>query len=167
MRSGIGIGIVNPCGQSQAGSSRNRPINAGRLLTPVAILFFLLLPAWSQGTPADLTGLSLEDLMNTKVTSVSKTEQKISRTASAIFVITAADIARSGATNIPDLLRMVPGVDVAQIDANTWAISARGLNGRFSNEFLVMVDGRNCVHADFWRRFLGRLGPPTGGYRTD
>jgi iron complex outermembrane recepter protein len=86
---------------------------------------------------------------NTKVTSVSKTEQTISRTASAIFVITAADIARSGATNIPDLLRMVPGVDVAQINANTWAISVRGLNGRFSNEVLVTVDGRTVYTPTF------------------
>ena len=160
MRSGIGIGIVYPCGQSQAGSSRNRPIDAGRLLTPVAILFFLLLPAWSQGTPADLTGLSLEDLMNTKVTSVSKTEQKISRTASAIFVITAADIARSGMTNIPDLLRLVPGVDVAQITANTWAISVRGLNGRFSNELVVLVDGRTVYTPTFGGVFWDVLDLP-------
>jgi iron complex outermembrane receptor protein len=101
-------------------------------------IFFLAIglatcPLQAQVKVADLTSLSLEDLMNTEVTSVSKTEQKISRTASAIFVITSVDIARSGATNIPDLLRMVPGVDVAQIDANTWAITARGLNGRFSN----------------------------------
>lgn len=98
--------------------------------------------------------------MNTKVTSVSKTEQKLSRTASAIFVITTADIARSGATNIPDLLRMVPGVDVAQIDANTWAISARGLNGRFSNELLVMVDGRNVYTPTFGGVFWDVLDLP-------
>jgi iron complex outermembrane receptor protein len=97
----------------------------------------------------DLTQLSLEDLMNTKVTSVSKKEQSLSRTAAAIFVISAEDIRRSGATNIPDLLRMVPGVDVAQIDANTWAISVRGLNGRFSNELLVLVDGRNVYTPSF------------------
>ncbi len=106
-------------------------------------------PLQAQVKADDLTSLSLEDLMNTKVTSVSKTEQKISRTASAIFVITSADIARSGATNIPDLLRMVPGVDVAQIDANTWAITARGLNGRFSNELLVLLDGRTVYTPSF------------------
>jgi iron complex outermembrane receptor protein len=91
----------------------------------------------------DLTQLSIEDLMNTRVTSVSKKDESLSRTAAAIFVITADDIQRSGATNIPDLLRMAPGVDVAQINANTWAVSIRGLNGRFSNELLVLVDGRN------------------------
>src|SRR5204863_8390694 len=52
-------------------------------------------------------------------------------------------IRRSGATNIPDLLRMVPGLQVARINANTWAISARGFDGEFSNKLLVMVDGRS------------------------
>jgi iron complex outermembrane receptor protein len=62
--------------------------------------------------------------------------------AAAIFVITPEDIARSGATNIPDLLRMVPGMDVAQINSNTWAISARGLNFQFASKLLVLIDGR-------------------------
>jgi iron complex outermembrane receptor protein len=135
-------------------------VRAGRLLARLTMLFFLLTPAWPQTTSPDLTSLSLEDLMNTKVTSVSKTEQKMSRTASAIFVINAADIVRSGATNIPDLLRMVPGLDVAQIDANTWAISARGLNGRFSNELLVMIDGRNVYTPTFGGVFWDVLNVP-------
>ena len=108
----------------------------------------------------DLIDRSLEDLMNIKVTSVSKTEQTLSRTASAIFVVTADDIRRSGATNIPDLLRMVPGVDVAQINANTWAISARGLNSRFSNELLVLVDGRNVYTPTFGGVFWDVLDMP-------
>ena len=87
--------------------------------------------------------------MNIKVTSVSKQEQKVSRTAAAIFVITSEDIRRSGATNIPDLLRMVPGVDVAQINANTWAVSIRGFNTRFSDKLLVMVDGRSVYTPTF------------------
>jgi iron complex outermembrane recepter protein len=91
----------------------------------------------------DLTTASIEDLMDMEVTSVSKKEQKISRAPAAIFVITSEDIRRSGANNIPDVLRMVPGMDVAQINAFTWAISARGLNGEFANQLLVLVDGRN------------------------
>lgn len=98
--------------------------------------------------------------MNIKVISVSKTEQTIARTAAAIFVITAEDIRRSGATNIPDLLRMVPGLDVAQIGANSWAISARGLNGRFSNELLVLVDGRNVYTPTFGGVFWDVLDMP-------
>jgi iron complex outermembrane recepter protein len=90
----------------------------------------------------DLSQVSLEDLMNIKVTSVSRKEQKMSEAAAAIFVITQEDIARSGATNIPDLLRMVPGMDVSQINASTWAVSARGFNDQFSNKLLVLIDGR-------------------------
>jgi len=95
-----------------------------------------------QASPQDLTQLKLEDLMNMEVTSVSKKEQKISEAASAVFVITSEDIARSGANNIPDLLRMVPGVEVAQINSSKWAISIRGFNGQYSNKLLVLVDGR-------------------------
>jgi iron complex outermembrane receptor protein len=97
----------------------------------------------------DLADASLEDLMRVEVTSVSKKEQTLSRTAAAVFVITQEDIERSGATNIPDLLRIVPGLNVAQINASTWAISARGLNGQFSNELLVLVDGRNVYTPSF------------------
>ena len=118
-------------------------------LAQIALVGFLALPAWPRQNSTDLTTKSLEDLMNVEVTSVSRSEQKLSRTASAIFVITAEDISRSGATNIPDLLRMVPGMDVAQIDANTWAVSARGLNGEFSNELLVMIDGRTVYVPTF------------------
>ncbi|OLC94496.1 MAG: hypothetical protein AUH86_14355 [Acidobacteria bacterium 13_1_40CM_4_58_4] len=84
--------------------------------------------AYAQQQTAKLSAMSLEDLLNIEVTSVSKTEQKLSQTA--------------GATNIPDLLRMVPGMDVRQINASSWAISARGLNELYSHELLVMVDGR-------------------------
>jgi iron complex outermembrane receptor protein len=87
--------------------------------------------------------------MNMEVTSVSKKEQKLSQVAAAIFVITQEDIRSSGALNIPDVLRMVPGLDVAQINANTWAISSRGFNSEFSNGLLVMVDGRNVYTETF------------------
>lgn len=92
----------------------------------------------------DAAGLDLEQLasMNVKVTSVSKTEQSMSQVAAAIFVITQEDIRRSGASNIPDLLRMAPGVDVAQINANSWAVSARGFNSQFADKLLVLIDGR-------------------------
>jgi iron complex outermembrane recepter protein len=108
----------------------------------VALLASLTLTAWPQQKPTDLTNESIEDLMNIQVTSVSKTEQNLSQAASAVFVITPGDIRRSGAINIPDLLRMVPGLDVARVNANTWAVSARGFNARFSNELLVLMDGR-------------------------
>jgi iron complex outermembrane receptor protein len=80
--------------------------------------------------------------MNIQVTSVSKKEQTLSKVGAAIFVIGQEDIRRSGASNIPDLLRMVPGLDVAQIDANTYAISIRGFNDRLADKVLVLIDGR-------------------------
>jgi outer membrane cobalamin receptor len=102
----------------------------------------MAIPAWPQETPKDLGNKSIEALMNIEVTSVSKKEQKLSRTAAAIFVITQEDIRRSGATNIPDLLRMVPGLDVAQVNSSTWAISSRGFNDQAANKLLVLIDGR-------------------------
>ena len=88
------------------------------------------LPAWPQQKPSDLADSSLEDLMNIQITSVTQRTEALAA-ASAVFVITQEDIRRSGATNVPDLFRLVPGLDVAQINGDTWAISARGLNLRF------------------------------------
>jgi iron complex outermembrane recepter protein len=112
----------------------------------ILILLALAGPTVMGQTPQtpqkDLTTTSIEDLMNMEVTSVSKKEQKLSQVAAAIFVITAEDIRNSGATDIPDLLRMVPGLNVAQINPNTWAISARGFNFQFASKLLVLIDGR-------------------------
>jgi len=91
---------------------------------------------------AEVVDLSLEELMNVKIYSAAKKEQSMSDTAAAAFVISQEDIRRSGATSIPEALRMAPGVQVAQINAHDWAISIRGFNDRFSNKLLVMVDGR-------------------------
>jgi iron complex outermembrane receptor protein len=126
----------------------------------IGIIRISVLPAWSQQKSTDLTSQSLEDLMNVPVSSVSKKEEKLSRTAAAVFVITSEDIHESGATNIPDLLRMVPGMNVAQINANTWAISARGFNSEFSNELLVMVDGRTVYVPTFGGVFWDVLDIP-------
>lgn len=98
--------------------------------------------AGPQSVP-DVTSMSLEDLMNMQVTSVSKRSQKVADAAAAVFVITQEDIRRSGATSIPDALRMVPGLEVAQMDQNKWAIGSRGFNGRFDNKLLVLIDGRS------------------------
>ena len=105
--------------------------------------------AQGSGAGVDLTTMNIEDLMNIQVTSVSKKEQKLSRTAAAIFVITQEDIRRSGATTIPDLLRMVPGMDVGQINGSTWAISARGFNAQFADKLLVMIDRRIVYTPNF------------------
>ena len=96
-----------------------------------------------------LKSLSLEDLSSLEVTSVSKKTEKLSDAAAAVFVITDEDIRRSGATSIPQVLAMVPGIQVARIYANKWAVTARGFNGSFANKLLVMIDGRT-VYSPLW-----------------
>lgn len=97
--------------------------------------------ALAQST-ADLTRVSVEDLMRIEVTSVSKKERPLGTSPAAVFVLTHEDIRRSGLTSVPELLRLVPGLHVARIDGSKWAVSARGFNGRFANKLLVLVDGR-------------------------
>jgi iron complex outermembrane receptor protein len=118
--------------------------------TALAFCVFAPCAAFAQVPKApDLTQLSLEDLMNVQVVSVSRKEQKLAKTGAAVFVITQDDIHRSGAANIPDVLRMAPGVNVARIDANAWAISIRGFNSRYSDKILVLIDGRSIYSPAF------------------
>src|SRR5579872_5401121 len=95
------------------------------------------------GGPAALKGLSLEQLSKIEVTTASKESRAAFTTPAAIYVLTAEDIARSGATHVPELLRLVPGVDVAQIDYDKWAIGIRGFQGNLSRSVLVLIDGRS------------------------
>ncbi len=81
--------------------------------------------------------------MAVEVTTASKRAERASEAAAAVFVLTRDDIARSGAVTVADALRLVPGVNVAQINANSWAVTVRGFNSRFSNKLLVMIDGRS------------------------
>jgi iron complex outermembrane receptor protein len=112
------------------------------------LVFSIFAPVFSFAgkTPevsADLTRLTLEELMDIQVTSVSKGEEDFSKAPSAIFVLTQEDIRRSGVNTIPEALRMVPGIQVSQIDSSTWAITSRGFNSRFANKLLVLIDGRS------------------------
>lgn len=109
----------------------------------VILIVFSVALCGAQDQQADLTQLSLEQLTKLEVTSVSKKKQKLEDVAAAVYVITQQDIESSGARNIPDLLRMVPGVDVAQNNAHTWAISIRGFGGLFTDKVLVLIDGRS------------------------
>jgi iron complex outermembrane receptor protein len=108
--------------------------------------------AWSvdasaQGrTAPDLTRATIEDLMNITITSASRKEERAAGVAAAVYVITQDDIRRSGMTTLPDLLRLAPGVQVAQINANKWAVSVRGFNGLYSNKLLVLIDGRSIYN---------------------
>lgn len=97
----------------------------------------------------EFADFSLEELINIKVTSVSKREQDLNDAPAAIFVLTNEDIRHSGATSIPDALRLVPGMNVAQVNAHSWAITARGFNQIHANKLLVMIDGRTVYNPIF------------------
>lgn len=97
----------------------------------------------SEVTEGRLTQVSLEQLGEIEVTTASKRPVKVSRTPAAIYVVTQEDIRRSGATSIPEALRLVPGVEVARIDSNTWSLGVRGFGSPLSRSVLVLIDGRS------------------------
>ena len=105
-------------------------------------------PSWAQGGDGQtlapsLNQLSLEELGNVEITTVSKDPQPVQQTAAAVYVITQEDIQRSGATSLPEALRLAPGVEVARIDADHWSVAVRGFAGQFSKSLLVLIDGRS------------------------
>ncbi|WOI52509.1 TonB-dependent receptor plug domain-containing protein [Parvularcula sp. LCG005] len=99
--------------------------------------------ALARGTNDDLMEMSLEELLNVEVSSVSKTAQSVQDTPASAYVITADDIRRSGARTIPDIVKLAPGVDVTRLNNGTQAVSIRGFHGRFANKMLVLIDGRS------------------------
>ncbi|MBI3129797.1 MAG: TonB-dependent receptor [Acidobacteria bacterium] len=110
--------------------------------------------ASAQAPQARLSDLSLEELGNVEITSVSKLPERLAEAAAAVFVITAEDIRRAGAASLPEALRLAPNLQVAQVDASAYAISARGFNINTANKLLVLIDGRSVytpLHAGvFW-----------------
>jgi len=100
-------------------------------------------PQGGQETPQRLKHFSLEQLGNVEVTSVSKEPEQVWKTAAAIFVLTQEDIRRSGASSIPEVLRLAPGVEVTRVDSDHWSIAVRGFAGQFSKSLLVLIDGRS------------------------
>src|SRR5258707_1585681 len=115
-------------------------------LLPVGIALLLFAqPGFTQqpdSAARALKTLSIEQLMNLEVTSVSRRPERLGQTASAIQVITQDDIRRSGPSSLPEALRLATNLQVAQVDSRQWAISARGLNSTTANKLLVLIDGR-------------------------
>jgi len=118
----------------------------------LALLLILLVPSQkcraqgpndSQTATGSLKKLSLEELGNLEVTTASKEPEQVWQTPAAIYVITQEDIRRSGATSIPEVLRLAPGVEVARTDSDHWAVGIRGFGGQFSKSLLVLIDGRS------------------------
>jgi iron complex outermembrane receptor protein len=128
---------------------------------PTRAAAFLLLTATlvtaqgpDTGPEGRLKGLTLEQLGDIEVTSVSKGPVKVSQTPAAVYVITQDDIRRSGVRSLPEALRLAPGVDVAQIDSVKWAVGIRGFESRLSRAVLVLIDGRSVYsplfHGVYW-----------------
>src|SRR5258707_12653187 len=111
-------------------------------------IFTLALACFSAGAAAqvqlaaNLAELSLEELANLQVTSVSRRAERLADAAAALYVITGEDIRRSGVTSLPEALRLAPNLEVARIDSRQYAISARGFNNSIGNKLLVLIDGR-------------------------
>ena len=122
-----------------------------------SILFFMVSPAIpaAAATTDEVMALSLEDLVNIEVTSAARMPQKISQAAAAIYVVTSEDIRHSGATSIPEALRMVPGLQVARIDGNKWAITCRGFNEAFANQNAGHDRRPDRLHPFVCRSFSG------------
>lgn len=120
-------------------------------LSRLAPLFLaaLILCAHTARARADYFDLAPEDLLNAQVSSVSKRAEPLSTAPAAVYIITRDDIEHAGVTTIADALRMAPGVDVAQTDSNSWAISIRGFNSTLANKLLVMIDGRTVYNPAF------------------
>ena len=143
-------------------------------LAPSALATALLLcPTGHAAASQDLTAstgalkrLSIEELMDIEVTSVSRTAETLSSAAAAISVVTNEDIRRSGATTIPEALRGVPGLHVARRNSNSWAVSSRGFSSINSEKLLVLSDYAQHLHAALLRRRLGRAGLPAAGHRA-
>jgi iron complex outermembrane recepter protein len=95
------------------------------------------------GAAVDLRLASLEELMDIEIVSASKKKERVGDAAAAIDVLTSEDIRRSGLTTLPELMRLLPGVQVAQIDSHNWAIAIRGFNDLYTNKLLVLIDGRS------------------------
>jgi iron complex outermembrane receptor protein len=121
----------------------------------VALLGTCAMAVLASVTPAkaaddvDPFALSPEQLFDATVMSVSKTDEKVGTSPAAVYVLTNEDIKRSGATSIPEALRLVPGVQVARGNNSSWAISVRGLNSGLANKLLVLIDGREVYDALF------------------
>jgi iron complex outermembrane receptor protein len=119
-------------------------MNPARTLFLIIVFAVSARPARAQQRDSveTLKHLTLDQLMNVEVMSVSRRPERLSAAPSAIQVITQEDIRQSGATSLPEALRLASNLQVAQVDARQWAVSARGFNSTSANKLLVLIDGR-------------------------
>ncbi len=137
---------------SRQGRTRTDSLSAGRRVA-LAVLAWCLTgavhAAVSEPAEAELFDLSLDDLLDLEVTTVSRQAESSRSTASAVYVITGEDLRRNQVTHLAEALRMVPGMHVARIDANRWAVNIRGSTSYFANRLLVQMDGRTLYSPVF------------------
>ena len=115
---------------------------AARLVL-LALLCMALPTQAADPLSADLASMSLEELANTRITSVSRRAESLADAPASIYVISADSIRRSGAETLPEALRLAPNLQVARADGRNYAITARGLNNTLENKLLVQIDGRS------------------------
>jgi iron complex outermembrane receptor protein len=136
----------------------------GNILSLILLVIAMILAppirSQSQQNTDGLADKSLEELMNIKVTSASKKPENRSDAPAAIFVITGEDIIHGGFSSIPDALRMVPGLYVAQEDSHSWIVAARGFSGAFNDKMLVLLDGRLLYQPLFGGVYWDTVDPP-------
>lgn len=125
----------------------NRSIRT-RMPRPLQVALAATLAA-SGAQAAQLADLPLEELMRVEVVSAARKTQRLADVPASMHVVTAEDIRSSGARNLPEALRLVPGMDVAQLSGSRWGVSTRGFTGRYANKLLVLVDGRSVYSPMF------------------
>lgn len=128
----------------------------------LALCLLLTFPALApaQAVSENLAGLDIDELARIEITSVSRKAEPIANATAAVAVLTREDIRRSGASTLPDVLRLVPGLHVARVGARDWAVSARGFNQQSANKLLLLVDGRSVYSPIFAGVFWDALAFP-------
>jgi iron complex outermembrane recepter protein len=130
-------------------ASRRHPVTMlGTMFVTACLILNAAGATAAEATPesisaASLSQMTLEELSNIEISSVSKKPELLSDAPAAVYVITQEDIRRSGATSIPEILRLAPNLQVARVDASQYAITARGFNSTTANKLLVLIDGRS------------------------
>ena len=148
--------LITACALTLAALAARAPAQATASAADAAAPKLSLDP-FNEAPKNGVYNMSLEDLMNVEVSSVSRMAQNISQAPAAITVIDQDQIRRSGMTSIPDLLRLAPGMDVARVAPGKWAISTRGFNSQYSDKLLVLMDGRTIYDPLFTGVFCTRL----------
>ena len=150
MRHHRGLAVVLTLGESAGEvectlffATSHLKLSPAPLVSALMVFLPIATNARAAGEARALTELSLEELSNIEVTSVSRREERLADAAAAIAVVTGEDLRRSGATSVPEALRLVPGLHVAQVTSNIWAISSRGFSSASSAKLLVLSDTRS------------------------